>query len=421
MIYFLHDRTSRAIKIGCARDIGRRMAALQTSTPNELVLLGAIAGTERTEKKVHALVLRHCGPKPGEPFTRPLCLLGEWFDDRILPFVQELIASPKKYLGDDKKQSAERPAAKDPSVHQGKMVLVFDSGEQYQENYVFKAASPDLALAALATVANARLSFLANTVRITRLSVPGRPAKTVSLQGAFVTRNCPPREGLSLIVNSEPGNGYATLGGVKQYSNRWLHGVPGELRQADRPWRDRPTAQLQSLLQLFARALNENQCVISAQTPLAVRGLMARDFGPLPKGELRSKANRRVASLKRRQRSPEQPGRVVVGIVYFIQDAVALAVKIGFCLRNPEKRLAALQIGNANRLRLLGRAAGSQSHEKALHMRFSQFRVQGEWFSAGILADVEVIVKCGTIEEWLRAREPAQPEQPLHAGEVGPG
>ena len=63
MIYFVHDKTSRSIKIGCAWDPHKRLSTLQISTCNELVLLGAIAGTKRTEKKVHELVYRHCAPK----------------------------------------------------------------------------------------------------------------------------------------------------------------------------------------------------------------------------------------------------------------------------------------------------------------------------------------------------------------------
>jgi hypothetical protein len=422
MIYFIHDRTSRAIKIGCSRDPSRRLATLQTSTTNELILLGAIAGTERTEKKVHALVCRHCAPKPGEPPTRPLRLQGEWFDDRILPFVLELIGSPKKYLGDSKKPLAASPApaVKDPALHQCTMALLFDSGEQYQEHFILKAASPDLAMAALGAIADARLAFLASTVRITELSVPGRPSRKISLQGGFATQNCSPREGLSVVFNSEPGNGCATLRGVKQYSLRWLHGVPGELRHVFNPWQILPTAQLEALLQQFARVLTRHQCLTSTQNPLPVKGLIPREFGPLPKGELRSKANKKAAEERKRQRPPEKRPRPTDGVVYFIQDMVSLAIKIGFCLRAPEKRLAALRTGTANALRLLGHVLGSPSHERRLHAALSRFRLQGEWFSGAVLADVEAILKCKAAEEWLTAQGLALAQQAPPAG-VGEG
>ncbi len=86
--------------------------------------------------------------KPDEPFTRPLCVQGEWFDDRILSFVTELIKSPKAYLDLDKKQASakSRPANRDASLHQGKIILTFDSGETFQESFILKSASPELAL-----------------------------------------------------------------------------------------------------------------------------------------------------------------------------------------------------------------------------------------------------------------------------------
>lgn len=421
MIYFIHDKTSRSIKIGCARDPKRRLSTLQISTSNVLVLLGAIAGTERTEKKVHELVCRQCAPKPDEPYTRPLRIQGEWFDDRILPFVMELINSPKKYLGDNKKQLAVRPASvpTDPSIHQCKIVFAFDSGEEYQEYFILKAGSPDLALAALSNIANARLTFLANTVQITALNAPGRPTKKVSLRGAFVTTKCLPREGLSVFFNSRPDNCYATLHGIKQYSIRWFHGVPEELCQED-PWCIRPTAQFQAILTQFANTLNHNQCVISAQNPLAVRSLMSRGIGPLPKGELRSKVNKKAASKRRPQRSPGQAARIIDGIVYFIQDTVTLAIKIGFCLRNPEKRLAALQTGNSNVLRLFGHIAGSSLHEKLLHARFAQFHIQGEWFSDDIIEAIEGMKTYASIEEWLKAQDLASHQQNTPPAGAGP-
>jgi hypothetical protein len=31
-----------------------------------------------------------------------------------------------------------------------------------------------------------------------------------------------------VILNSKPGNGFATLDRIKQYSDRWFHGVSSE-------------------------------------------------------------------------------------------------------------------------------------------------------------------------------------------------
>ncbi len=260
-------------------------------------------------------------------------------------------------------------------------------------------------------IATARLSFLAHSVLITQLAVPGCPSRKVNLQGIVVTQNCIPSEGLSVIFNSEPGNSFATLGGIRQYSDRWFHGMPSELCQEVTPRQTRPTIHCEALLNRFAQTLNRNECVIRVQNPLMVRSLFARGMGLLPKGKLRIKANQKVANKRRRQGSVGATSRPKDGVVYFIQDAVTLAIKIGFCLKNPKRRLAALQIGNANTLRFLGYVPGSESHEKCLHRQFSQFHLQGEWFSNGIIAELNGILKCPSLKEWVEVREPSAPPQ----------
>ena len=421
VIYFIHDQTSRTIKIGCAWHPGQRLVTLQISTSNKLVLLGSIAGMKKAEKQVHGLVYRHCGTL-GEPSARPLCVSGEWFDDRILPFVTELIASPNSCLEPDKKKTP-RTRPTNGGLRNCGLVLTSDSGETFRESFILKAASPELALASLTNIADARLAFLAHTMRIARLVVPGCRATEVSLSGAFVTQNCNPREGLSVIVNSEPGNGFATRGGVKQYANRWLHGVPSELYEGARErWflsraYTRPTQQFVLLLAAFARVLEQNQCVITAQTPLPVRGLLPRGIGPLPRGELRSGANRKAAG---KRRAPGQARLPKVGVVYFIQDEATTAVKIGFCLKKPEKRLAALKTGNPNPLRLVGHVPGSEAHEKGLHRLFSAFHLQGEWFSNAVLPDVYEILKCPPLEEWLK-RQSTDPSPSAEGAPSAPG
>jgi hypothetical protein len=417
MIYFIHNQTSRSIKIGFAWNPAKRLSTLQTSTSNNLVLLGSIAGMKPVEKHVHELVYRHCGRQLVEPDARPLRLQGEWFDDRILPFVTELMQNPQPFLDADKKKPRTRPANRDTSLHQGNMVLVFDSGETFRESLILKAMSPELALAALANIPNARQGFLAHVARITRLIVPGCPATEVSLRGAFVSQNCNPREGLSVILNSERVNGFATLNRVKQYSDRWLHGVPSEFYGDAKNWwllgrvYTRPTIQFVEILNRFALALEQNLCVITAQNPLVVRGLFPRGIGSLPKGELRTRANQKAASNRRGRRNSAE-ARPKDGVVYFIQDAATKDIKIGFCLKNPEKRLADLQTGNSNPLRLVGHVLGSEMHEKWLHRRFARFRVHGEWFSNAIMEDVNGILKCLTLEDWMKTQDPNLPSSP---------
>jgi hypothetical protein len=93
MIYFIHNQTNHTIKIGCGWNPNRRLSTLQISTSDTLVLLGSIPGTKKTEREVHLLVFRHHPLNSTEPGVRPVWVQGEWFDDRILPFVKELLAS----------------------------------------------------------------------------------------------------------------------------------------------------------------------------------------------------------------------------------------------------------------------------------------------------------------------------------------
>jgi hypothetical protein len=142
------------------------------------------------------------------------------------------------------------------------------------------------------------LTFLANTVQITELRVPGCSTRKVSLQGAFVTQDCSPREGVLVIFSSELSGCYGSTNGVRIYSNRWFHGVPAELHRTDIPWSCYATPQFQTLLKEFAEVLNKNQCVISKMNPMAVRALAPRQLTLLPKGELRIKANKKLSKKR---------------------------------------------------------------------------------------------------------------------------
>jgi hypothetical protein len=65
------------------------------------------------------------------------------------------------------------------------------------------------------------------------------------------------------------------------------------------------------------------------------------------------------------------------GYVYLI-DA-GMDVKIGYA-RNPFKRLALLQTGNSEPLRLAAAFPGTKQTERELHELFAGDRIRGEWF-----------------------------------------
>lgn len=66
------------------------------------------------------------------------------------------------------------------------------------------------------------------------------------------------------------------------------------------------------------------------------------------------------------------------GFIYFIRAGDM--VKIGFTRSDPRRRVAALQTGNAEHLRLLTYIAGHSKMETELHDLLRDHRVRGEWF-----------------------------------------
>lgn len=79
MIYFIHNAARRAIKIGYTQvDSLSRFRALQTASPDVLVLLGVLYPGERADERALHLRFSH------------LSLNGEWFrdDDALLEFVK---------------------------------------------------------------------------------------------------------------------------------------------------------------------------------------------------------------------------------------------------------------------------------------------------------------------------------------------
>ncbi|MEU9796431.1 GIY-YIG nuclease family protein [Streptomyces sparsogenes] len=105
-------------------------------------------------------------------------------------------------------------------------------------------------------------------------------------------------------------------------------------------------------------------------------------YGPSVSPQQESKPLPRVS---KRQESVKVPTTYLVGM-----EGSPL-VKIGFTSGNPKKRLASLQTGQPMKLWLLWSSDGN--HESALHRRFAQHRVRGEWFDLTPLGDPVQVVK----------------------------
>lgn len=67
--------------------------------------------------------------------------------------------------------------------------------------------------------------------------------------------------------------------------------------------------------------------------------------------------------------------------VYFITTADADRVKIGFTKNSPSARLRELQTGSPQELCIIATEPGSICNERALHDRFADYRLHGEWFA----------------------------------------
>lgn len=66
--------------------------------------------------------------------------------------------------------------------------------------------------------------------------------------------------------------------------------------------------------------------------------------------------------------------------IYFVEMVNEPCVKIGYTAGTAEKRMAQLQTGQPQKLRLLGTIPGDKHGESGLHKHFADLRLNGEWF-----------------------------------------
>jgi len=66
-------------------------------------------------------------------------------------------------------------------------------------------------------------------------------------------------------------------------------------------------------------------------------------------------------------------------MIYFIQSGDNGSIKIGET-NNINRRLATLQVGTSEKLTLLGFLDNDLETEKDMHLKFSEYRLRGEWF-----------------------------------------
>lgn len=67
-------------------------------------------------------------------------------------------------------------------------------------------------------------------------------------------------------------------------------------------------------------------------------------------------------------------------MLYFIQEEKSTNIKIGYTGSAAEQRQRDFQTGNSDKLCVLLMIDGTKADECALHRRFSEYRICGEWF-----------------------------------------
>jgi T5orf172 domain len=92
--------------------------------------------------------------------------------------------------------------------------------------------------------------------------------------------------------------------------------------------------------------------------------------------------------------------------VYFVEMEGENRIKIGYTAGSAERRMAQLQTGQPQKLRLLGTIPGERDAEQGLHKEFKAYRGNGEWF----FADAEVRAAIQTVIDgqlpWYHAKGP---------------
>lgn len=86
--------------------------------------------------------------------------------------------------------------------------------------------------------------------------------------------------------------------------------------------------------------------------------------------------------------------------IYLIRSLEESVYKVGVS-KHPERRLNALQTGNASKLKLITSYESEFAYkiEKALQRRYSYLNKEGEWFDMSLNNEFSFIEECRKLEE----------------------
>lgn len=79
-VYFVHNPSLNAVKVGTSSNVPARLAALKTASPTPLCLLGTAIGDAKEERRIHRDLAEYR-------------LEGEWFSDHpvVMTYIQRLL------------------------------------------------------------------------------------------------------------------------------------------------------------------------------------------------------------------------------------------------------------------------------------------------------------------------------------------
>src|SRR4249919_1153673 len=97
-----------------------------------------------------------------------------------------------------------------------------------------------------------------------------------------------------------------------------------------------------------------------------------------------------------------------MGFIYYIACPTTFRVKIGFTRGSPNARLKNLQTGSATPLTLIAVERGTIHDEAALHAKYAEHRLHGEWFTMC----EELFNRLHTIV-WLQAKQSIALGEPI--------
>lgn len=81
-------------------------------------------------------------------------------------------------------------------------------------------------------------------------------------------------------------------------------------------------------------------------------------------------------------------------MIYFIGNERG-QIKIGYSVR-PFDRLKNLQTSSPDKLKILALMPGDKDKERALHLKYAEYHIQGEWFGANkeLTLEINVLKSC---------------------------